>query len=119
MFWMVQSSPAPRIDSFQADFLFLYYLKTSENHRISYFFRGYRNTALARSHESTEISYKVFCTKSVFFFWFLEALGSFNQYLRKVFRKNNFSYPLIRLRTCKYAGIRNVSFFGKFCVRTK
>ena len=119
MFWMVQSSPAPRIDSFQADFLFLYYLKTSENHRISYFFRGYRNTALARSHESTEISYKVFCTKSVFFFGFLKLWDHSISTCAKCSEKNNFSYPLIRLRTCKYPGIRNVSFFGKFCVRTK
>ena len=35
---------------------------------------------------------------------------------RQIFRKTNFSYPLIRTCTCAYQGIRNVSFFGKFSV---
>ena len=31
----------------------------------------------------------------------------------------NFSYLLIRTRTCSYQGVRNVSFSENFCVRTK
>ena len=30
-----------------------------------------------------------------------------------------FLTPLILTRMCAYQGVRNVSFFGKFCVRTK
>ena len=29
---------------------------------------------------------------------------------RQIFRKTNFSYPLIRTRTCAYQGVRNVRF---------
>ena len=35
-------------------------------------------------------------------------------YLRKIFPKNNMSYPLIRTRTCAYQGVRNVSFSENF-----
>ena len=44
---------------------------------------------------------------------------SSEQGIRKIFRKTNISYPLIRTRTCAYQGIRNVSFSGKRCVQTK
>ena len=40
-------------------------------------------------------------------------------YSRKIFRKTNISYPLIR--TCTYvciSGGKKCQFFGKFCVRT-
>ena len=36
--------------------------------------------------------------------------GLFIQYVRKIFRKTNISYPLIRTRTCAYQWVRNVSF---------
>ena len=36
--------------------------------------------------------------------------GLFILYLRKIFRKTNISYPLVRTRTCAYQGVRNVSF---------
>ena len=39
---------------------------------------------------------------------------SFIQYVRKIFRKNNISYPLIRTRTCTYKGVRNVTFLENF-----
>ena len=35
-------------------------------------------------------------------------------YVRKIFRKTNISYPLIRTRTCTYQGVRNVSFSENF-----
>ena len=40
--------------------------------------------------------------------------GSFIYYVRKIFRKTNISYPLIRTRTCEYQGVRNVSFSENF-----
>ena len=46
-------------------------------------------------------------------------MGSSIQYVPKVFRKTNISNPLIRTRTCAYQRVRNVSFFRKFCVRTR
>ena len=36
--------------------------------------------------------------------------GSFIQELRKIFRKTNISYPLIRTLTCAYQRTRNISF---------
>ena len=41
-------------------------------------------------------------------------LGSFIQYVRKIFRKTSISYPLIRTYTCVYQGVRNVSFSEDF-----
>ena len=35
-------------------------------------------------------------------------------YIRKIFRKTNISYPLIRTRTCAYQGVRNVGFSENF-----
>ena len=32
----------------------------------------------------------------------------------KMFRKTNISNPLIRIRTCAYEGVRNVSFSENF-----
>ena len=46
-------------------------------------------------------------------------MGLKGSYVRKIFRKTNISYPLTRTRTCAYQEVRNVSFFGKFCVPTK
>ena len=47
----------------------------------------------------------------------LYGMGSSIQYARKIFRKTNISYPLIRTRTCPYQGVRNVSFSKYFaCV---
>ena len=40
------------------------------------------------------------------------------KYVRKIFRKTSISNPLICICTCAYQGVRKVSFFGKFCVRT-
>ena len=34
-----------------------------------------------------------------------KGIGSFVQYVRKVFRKTNISYPLIHARTCAYRGV--------------
>ena len=48
--------------------------------------------------------------------WHLISKVSFIQYVRRIFRKTNISYPLIRRRTCAYQGVRNVCFFGKFGV---
>ena len=42
------------------------------------------------------------------------SLGSFIQYVRKIFRKTNISYLLIRARTCVYQGVSNVSFSEDF-----
>ena len=41
-----------------------------------------------------------------------------HSYARKVFRKTNISYLLIRARTCAYVG-KSDCFFGKFCASTK
>ena len=38
------------------------------------------------------------------------CLGSFIEYIRKIFRKTNIVYPLICRRTRVYQGVRNVSF---------
>ena len=46
-------------------------------------------------------------------------MESLIQYVRKVFRKTDISYPLIRTREYLYQGLRNVIFSGKFCIRTK
>ena len=43
-------------------------------------------------------------------------LGSFNQYVRKIFQKTNISYSLIRTRTCVYQGARNISFSENFSI---
>ena len=39
---------------------------------------------------------------------------SFIQYARKIFRKTNISYPLVRRRTREYQRVRNVSFSKDF-----
>ena len=44
----------------------------------------------------------------------LRSQGSSIEYARKIFRKTNISYPLIRTRTCAYQGVRNVSFSENF-----
>ena len=41
-------------------------------------------------------------------------LGIIQLVRSKIFRKTNISYPLIRIRTCAYQGIRNVSFSKNF-----
>ena len=38
------------------------------------------------------------------------CLGSFIEYISKIFRKTNIVYPMICRRTCVYQGVRNVSF---------
>ena len=43
------------------------------------------------------------------------SLGIMHLVRMQKFPKN----VLIQKRTCAYQGVRNVSFFGKFCVRTK
>ena len=35
-------------------------------------------------------------------------------YVRKIFRKANVSFPLIRLRTCAHQGVRSYSFSKDF-----
>ena len=40
--------------------------------------------------------------------------GSFIYYVRKLFRKSNISYPLIRTRMCAYQGVGNVTFSENF-----
>ena len=40
---------------------------------------------------------------------------SFIQYVHKIFRKTNISYPLKRWRACAYLIVRKVNFIGKFC----
>ena len=35
-------------------------------------------------------------------------------YVRKIFRKTNISYPLIRTRSCAYQEVRNVNFSENF-----
>ena len=44
----------------------------------------------------------------------LSGSGSFIQYARKISRKTNISYPLIRTRRCAYQGARNVSLSESF-----
>ena len=44
--------------------------------------------------------------------WF--PRGSFIYYVRKIFRKTSFSYPLMGACTRTYQGVRNVSFSGTF-----
>ena len=39
---------------------------------------------------------------------------SFIYYVRKIFQKTNISYPLIRICTCAYQRVRNVSFSENF-----
>ena len=54
--------------------------------------------------------YRMFCMKlSVFLrnIFCKTNMGSFIQYVRKIFRKTNNSYPLIRTRTCAYHGLSN------------
>ena len=41
--------------------------------------------------------------------------GSFIWYVRKIFRKTNISYSLIRTRTYGYQGVRNLSFRKILC----
>ena len=36
------------------------------------------------------------------------------KYVRKIFQKTNISNPLIRIRTCAYQGVRNISFSENF-----
>ena len=38
----------------------------------------------------------------------------FIYFVRKIFRKSNISYPLVRTRTCAYQRVRNVSFSESF-----
>ena len=38
----------------------------------------------------------------------------FIYYVGKIFRKTNISYPLMRLRSCTYQGVGNVSFPENF-----
>ena len=38
------------------------------------------------------------------------CLGSFACYVRKIFRINDISYPLIPTRTCAYDGVRKLVF---------
>ena len=40
--------------------------------------------------------------------------GSSTKYVRKIFQKTNISNPLMRIRTCAYKGVRNVSFLKNF-----
>ena len=40
--------------------------------------------------------------------------GTFIYYVCTIFRKTNISYPQIRLRSCAYQGVRNVSFPENF-----
>ena len=44
----------------------------------------------------------------------LQSMGSFIQYVRKIFRKDNISHPLIHRRTCALQGVRNVNFSENF-----
>ena len=46
--------------------------------------------------------------------WHLISKVSFIQYVRRIFRKTNISYPLIRIRTCACKGVRNIIFFENF-----
>ena len=39
---------------------------------------------------------------------------SFIQYVSKIFRESNISYPMIGTRTCAYQGVRNISFPENF-----
>ena len=55
---------------------------------------------------------------SIFSYSKLISLRLSIQHVRKIFRRNNISHPLIRTR-CAYQRVRNVGFFGKFCIRTK
>ena len=51
-----------------------------------------------------------------FFAYFLRALigdHPLSTY-KKIYRKTNMSYPLIRTNMCVYQGVRNVSFSGHF-----
>lgn len=58
-----------------------------------------------------------FCLFSLFsIFEMLE--GSVIQKVSKAFRKSNSFYRLIRIRMFPYIGVRNVSFFRRFCERT-
>ena len=40
--------------------------------------------------------------------------GSSIKYVRKIFQKTNISNPLIRIRTCAYQGVINISFLENF-----
>ena len=53
-------------------------------------------------------------SKMVFHQGFIQYIGKIGE----IFQKTNISYPLIRTRTCAYQGVINLSFFGKFCLRT-
>ena len=53
------------------------------------------------------------------FFWtcltiLLVNMRSSIKYVRKIFRKTNISYPLIRTRRCAYQGVGNVSYSENF-----
>ena len=45
---------------------------------------------------------------------YFDKKGSFIKYVRKIFQKTNISNPLIRIRTCAYQGVRNISFSEDF-----
>ena len=45
----------------------------------------------------------------------LSAVFSYSiYYVRKIFRKTNISYPLMRTRTCWYEGVRNNDFLENY-----
>ena len=46
--------------------------------------------------------------------WQRSPKGPSIKWVRKIFRKTNSSNPLIRIRTCAYQGVRNVSFSENF-----
>ena len=50
----------------------------------------------------------------IFRFFYLIYQGSFIQYVRKCSGKTNISYSLIRLLTCAYQAVRNLSFSENF-----
>ena len=45
-------------------------------------------------------------------------MGPSIKYVRKIYRKSNISYYLIRSRTYAYQRVQNATFLVNFCVRT-
>ena len=105
------------VNQFHAAGLFLYPLKTPENLWFSDIFRGYKKRLVAWNGWRLVLFFELVQSgvRKKTWTWFLnEHMGWFIQYVCKIFRKTNISYPRIRTRTCVYQGVGNSSFSENF-----
>ena len=95
----------------------LYPLKTSENLRISYIFRGCGSGTLVEIGLAFTIY--LFHNNDILFpykvYSFISKRVLQENKPRQIFGRTNISYSLIRTRTCAYQEVRNVFGFRKIC----